>query len=76
MYCILQKGIVEPSEDDTWYYLLMFTLALCNIRCTSFCLEKCWSKAQTGNIELINYYLTEQKTSAGHIRAGGKTVVF
>ena len=48
-FSIFQKGLVEQNEDDTWYYLLMFTLALCIIRCTSFSLEKCWNKHDIGS---------------------------
>ncbi|WAR18437.1 HHAT-like protein [Mya arenaria] len=43
--CItFMKGLLEDDEEETWYYLLMFTLALSNIRATSFCLEACWNR--------------------------------
>ena len=51
-----QKGIVEPSEEDTWYYLLMFTLALSNIRSTSFCIERVWNSSSPGKL-FYNIYV-------------------
>jgi hypothetical protein len=54
---LFQKSLIDDDEEETWYYFLMFTIALINIRCTSFCLEKCWNyqeqQAAQGKIGLV-----------------------
>ncbi|KAH3853305.1 protein-cysteine N-palmitoyltransferase HHAT-like [Dreissena polymorpha] len=40
----VMKGFLEGDDEDTLYYLLMFTIALSNIRLTSFFLERCWQR--------------------------------
>ncbi|XP_053403137.1 protein-cysteine N-palmitoyltransferase HHAT-like [Mercenaria mercenaria] len=41
-FLTLMKSLVEEDKKETWYNFLVTTLALANIKVTSFCLEKCW----------------------------------
>ena len=51
MCCLYpQKGMLEDDAEETGYYLLMFTLALSNIRATSFCIEKCWNSGNQSTL--------------------------
>ncbi|KAL3872849.1 hypothetical protein ACJMK2_036036 [Sinanodonta woodiana] len=55
----LLKSLVEHDEED--FYLMIFTVALSNIRCTSFCIEKCW-----GQRDVADQRQTDTKTYKHH----------
>ncbi|XP_060577833.1 protein-cysteine N-palmitoyltransferase HHAT-like, partial [Ruditapes philippinarum] len=68
----MMKSLIDDDEEETWYYFLMFTIALINIRCTSFCLEKCWNyQEQQAAQESQNTDMYKERKQPGTIHEQG-----
>lgn len=53
-----QRGWYDSDEQ---YYLLMFSIAMCVLRCVSFSLELCWSPLQDGGTNRCFSFLNFRK---------------
>ncbi|KAK3591607.1 hypothetical protein CHS0354_013790 [Potamilus streckersoni] len=68
----LMKTLVEQDEEESLFYLMVFTVALANIRCTSFCVEKCWGQRDLADHRQTNKQIYKQQDSKVEHELGQK----